>query len=165
MQQIELSQNKVAILDDEDFARLRQYHWLYRSERNGGAGYAIRHAKDGQRYRTVYLHREVMSPVPPGYQVIFRNGDRLDCRHANLRVVSKEEARRLHFRARSNSQSSIKGISYNPWPHTWSVDVYRNGRARRIGTFLTQKEAVDAYLAALAREEVERSAVPEVVER
>jgi HNH endonuclease len=165
MQEIELSQNKVALLDDEDFARLRQYRWHYRSERNGRPGYAIRHVKDGRRYRTGYLHREVVGPVPPGYEVVFRNGDRLDCRRENLRVVSKEEARRLHLRARSNSQSGIKGISYNPRPHTWSADVYRNGRARRVGTFLTQKEAVDAYLAALAREEAERAEVPEVVGR
>jgi HNH endonuclease/AP2 domain len=165
MQEIELSQHKVAILDDEDFARLRQHRWIYRGERNGRPGYAIRHVKDGQRYRTVYLHREVMSPIPPGYEVIFRNGDRLDCRRANLRVVSRQEARRQHRRARSDSRSGVKGISYNRRPGTWSVTVYRSGRSRRVGTFLTQKEAADAYLAALAREEAERAEVPEVVGR
>jgi DNA polymerase V len=40
-----------------------------------------------------------------------------------------------------------------------------DGRSRRVGTFFTRQEAVDAYLAALAREEAERAEVPEVVGR
>src|SRR5262249_20745590 len=83
----------------------------------------------------------------------------------NLRVVSKQEARQHHRRARSNSKSGIKGITYNRRPRTWSVDVYRNGRARRVGTFLTLGEAQDAYQEALRRENPDLHTAPEVVER
>lgn len=38
MQHIELSQNKVAVLDDEDFARSSQFHWCYRAEGTAALG-------------------------------------------------------------------------------------------------------------------------------
>ena len=45
MRQIPLKNNRVIILDDEDFDRLSQFHWIYRGEREGADGYAIRKAK------------------------------------------------------------------------------------------------------------------------
>src|SRR5262249_16259248 len=77
MQHIPLSQGQIALVDDDDFACVSQYHWCYRGERNSGQGYALRHDKDGKKFRTVYLHREIMGLVPPEHEVIFRNGDRL----------------------------------------------------------------------------------------
>jgi len=65
----------------------------------------------------------------------------------------------------SGSQSGIKGISYNPRPRTWSVDINLNGRVRRVGTFLTQKEAMDAYQEALRQENPDLCQAPEVIER
>src|ERR1700674_5418377 len=100
-QQINLSQNKIAVLDDEDFARFSAFHWCYRAERNNKPGYAIRHVKLDGTYKTEYLHRALMNP-PPGKEVIFLNHDRLDCRRANLKIVTKEEARQ-HHRVRTDS--------------------------------------------------------------
>src|SRR4051812_15447999 len=118
MQQIPLSQNMVALLDDDDFAHFSQYHWCYRAERNNNQGYAIRHRKVvGGKYKTEYLHRAIMNP-PPGKEVIFLNHDRLDCRRENLRIVSKEEARQ-HHRVRRDCQSGAKGVRFNPEGYTW----------------------------------------------
>jgi hypothetical protein len=164
MQQIELSQGQVALVDDADFHILSQYRWCYRPERDGRQGYAVRHVKVDGKDRLAYLHREIMQP-PDGMEVVFLNHDRLDCRRANLRVVSKQEARQHHLRARSNSRSGIKGITFNRGPRTWSVDLYRDGQARRVGTFLTLKDAQDAYEEALRRENPELHAAPERVER
>src|SRR5215467_14069297 len=165
MQHIPLSQGQIALVDDDDFAHVSQYHWCYRGERNSGQGYAIRHDKDGKKYRTVYLLREIMGLVPPEHEVIFRNGDRLDCRRENLRVVSKQEARQHHQRARSNSKSGIKGISYNQRPKTWSVNIYRDGQVWRVGTFFTLKDAQEAYDQALRRENPDLHTAPAKVGR
>jgi hypothetical protein len=164
MQHIPLSQGQVAVVDDADHPLLAGFRWPYRAERNGRQGYAVRHVKAGGKDWLSYLHREIMQP-PPGHEVIFRNGDRLDCRRENLKVVTKEEAWQHHRRARSNSQSGIKGISHNPRPRTWSVDIYRNGQAWRVGTFLTLNEAQDAHQEALRRENPDLHAAPERVER
>jgi hypothetical protein len=166
MRQIPLSQDQVALLDDEDYARLSQFHWCYRAERNRGPGYAIRHAKDGKKYRTSYLHREVMGPVPPGCEVVFKNGDRLDCRKENLAVVTKKEARQHHLRARSDSKSGVKGIKFNGRAGTWSVDVYRDGQVKRVGTFWTLQDAREGYQRALRLDNADLHApAPERVER
>jgi hypothetical protein len=165
MQQIQLSQGRFALVDDRDYPLLSDFRWCYRPERNGKQGYAVRHRKVDGKDRLCYLHREIMGQVPAGHEVIFRNGDRLDCRRENLRVVTKAEARQHHLAARSNSQSGIKGIKYNPFARTWSVDIYRNGRANRIGTFERRQEAIDAHHEALRRENPDLHTAPDKVDR
>ncbi|CEF49060.1 unnamed protein product [uncultured bacterium] len=84
-----------------------------------------------------------MTP-PPGHEVIFLNFDRLDCRRANLKVVTTSEARR-HHRVRRDSKTGVKGVHYNPDGDTWTAVTYRNGSAYVIGTFYTEEEAKAAY--------------------
>ncbi len=155
MPQILLSQNRVARVDDLDHARLGGHKWSYRAERNGSQGYAVRHVpkEDGGR-KLEYLHRAIMNP-PPGTEVIFLNHDRLDCRRENLRVVSKEEARR-HHRVRRDSKSGIKGVRYNPDTLAWTAELYRGGRCHYLGSFPTREQASRAY------EVAERRSNPEL---
>ena len=143
MQQIPLSQGKIAILDDDDFARVGNVHWCYRAERDGKPGYATRHAKIDGKTKTFYLHREIMNP-PPGHEVVFRNHDRLDCRRENLLVLPIKEARR-HHRVRRDCQTGHKGVRYNPRPRTWSADIFVKGHMIRLGTFETEAIATRAY--------------------
>lgn len=165
MQQIPLSRGMSAVLDDEDFNRLSQYHWCYRPEREGKLGYAIRHASAGGTTRTVYLHRQVMGPVPVGHEVIFLNHDRLDCRRCNLRVVTTQDARRHHRVARSNSKSGLKGVRFNPDNESWSASLCRNGHQYHIGTYASPEQAVAAYEEALRHENPELHTAPQTVER
>jgi hypothetical protein len=163
MQQIELSQGRVALVDDADFPALSQYRWCYRAERQGKQGYAVRHVKVEGKDRLAYLHREIMQPGP-GQEVIFLNHDRLDCRRENLRVVSKQEARQ-HHRVRRDSKSGVKGVRYNAESDTWSAYVYRDGRCYGVGTFATQYEAERAYEEELRKENPDLHAAPKRVER
>lgn len=110
-----------------------------------------------------YLHRQLMNP-PEGYEVVFLNFDKLDCRKANLRVVTKEEARR-HHRVRKDSKSGVKGVRHNPGNDSWSAYVYRNDRCHHVGTFYSQEQAVAAYEEALRHENPGLSTAPERVER
>lgn len=163
MRQIQLNQNQIVILDDEDYDRLSTYHWCYRAERDGAQGYAIRHVKVDGKNKSEYMHRAIMNP-PPGYTVIFKNYDRLDCRRENLCVVTTKESRR-HHRVRSDSKTGIKGVRFNPDGGTWTAMTYRNGNCYTIGNFYTQEEARQAYEAELQRENAELYSAPAVVER
>jgi hypothetical protein len=163
MQQIPLSQNQVALVDDADFGALAQFRWCYRGERNGGQGYAVRHHKVDGKDRLLYLHREVL-PAPKGYETIFLNHDRLDCRRENLKVVTKQEARQ-HHRVRGDSKSGIKGVKFNPEFNTWTAQVYRDGHCYTIGTYSTQNDAIAAYERSLIRENADLHAAPERVDR
>jgi hypothetical protein len=82
----------------------------------------------------------------------------------NLKVVTKEEARR-HHRVRSDSKSGVKGVRFNEETGTWSAYVYRNGHAYHVDTFYTMEQAVDAYEQALKRENPDLHSAPAVVDR
>jgi hypothetical protein len=163
MREIPLSQGRVAIVDDQDYPLLSEFRWCYRAERNGNLGYAVRHTRADGKDRLCYLHRQIMQPGE-GQEVIFFNHDRLDCRRENLRVVSKEEARR-HHRVRSDSKSGVKGVRYNPENDSWSAYVYRNGHAYHVGTYFTPEQASAAYEDALRRENPDLHTAPMVVDR
>jgi hypothetical protein len=163
VQHIPLSQGQVALVDDQDFPLLSEFRWSYRAERGGRQGYAVRHHQVDGKDRLCYMHRQIMNPSP-GQEVIFLNHDRLDCRRANLRVVSKEEARR-HHRVRRDSKSGVKGVRYNPETDTWSAYVHRHGRCYHVGTFHSEAAAAGAYESALLDENPDLHQAPDRVER
>jgi hypothetical protein len=163
MLEIPLSQGQSVHVDDADYALLSDAKWSYRPERDGRQGYAVRHVKVDGKDRLCYLHRLLMQP-PPGYEVIFLNHDRLDCRRENLRVVTKTETRQ-HHRVRADSKSQAKGVRYDTVSDTWSAVVYRGGRCRTIGTFHSEAAAIDAYESELVRESPELHRAPERVKR
>src|ERR1700722_521583 len=143
MRAIQLSQDRLAIVDDEDYPLLSEFRWCYRAERNGRQGYAVRHCKVDGKDRLCYLHRQIL-PAPPDHEVIFLNHDRLDCRRENLKVVTKQEARQ-HHRVRSDSKSGTKGVRLNDDGRSWSAYTYRNGHCYHLGTFGAKEQAVAAY--------------------
>jgi hypothetical protein len=163
MQEIPLSQGRSALVDDDLFPLLSEFRWSYRAERDGRQGYAVRHRKVDGKDRLCSLHREVC-PAPVGSETIFLNHDRLDCRRENLKVVTKEEARR-HHRVRSDSRSGVKGVRFNPEGNSWSAYVYRQGHCYHVGTFYSQEQAVEAYEQELRRENPDLHRAPDVVQR
>jgi hypothetical protein len=163
MQSIPLSQGQSVLVDDEDYPLLSDFRWCYRAERSGRQGYAVRHVKVEGKDRLLYLHRQLMQSGP-GQEVIFLNHDPLDCRRANLRVVSKQEARQ-HHRVRSDSKSGSKGVRYNPDNETWTAVVYRHGHCYHVGTYYSQEAAQAAYEQGLRRENPDLHTAPKPVER
>jgi len=163
MREIQLSKGQIVLVDDDIYPLLSEFKWGYRGERNGAQGYAVRHKKVNGKDRLAYMHREIMQP-PEAHEVIFLNHDRLDCRRANLRVVTKQEARQ-HHRVRSDSKSGIKGVRYNPEGETWSAITYHNGRLYTIGTYYSKEQAAAAYEQALRRDNPDLHTAPKMVER
>jgi hypothetical protein len=83
---------------------------------------------------------------------------------ANLRVVSKREARQPH-RVRGDSKSGVKDVRYNAESDTWIAYVYRGGRCYHVGTYRSQEQAVSAYEHELRKENPDLHASPARVER
>jgi hypothetical protein len=100
MREIQLSQGKVALVDDDDYDFLLEFGlWTARAKRATGLWYAVR--KEG---RYLYMHCEIMRmleehDIPVGMVIDHLDGDGLNNQRANLEIVTvAENAKRWHNR-------------------------------------------------------------------
>lgn len=87
MKEIPLTKGFVVKVDDEDYVRLKVYSWCL-----GQGGYAVRGGRkeDGQESRrNIPIHRQILNCIISPNEVDHINGDRLDCRKENLRLVTR----------------------------------------------------------------------------
>lgn len=83
----------VAIIDAEDYDKIKNYTWrLARSKRTGYDNIYVNSHINVAKYKikTVYLHRIIMD-CPAGMAVDHINGDTLDNRKSNLRICTRRE--------------------------------------------------------------------------
>lgn len=137
---IPLSRGYVAIIDTED-AHLAKHSWHAHVSATGVV-YAKRSAfKEDGRRTCLYLHRAVMDVSKSDEIVDHKDGDGLNCRRQNLRVVSHTENKR-NISVRKASKTGHAGVSI-------SGMRYRARLGRKdLGTFATLNQAVAARLAA-----------------
>lgn len=133
---IPLSQNKFALVDRADFDWLNQWNWSAVNAKH--TFYATRGVKLPGKIFSQHLsmHRQIMD-APGGTEVDHINGDGLDNRRSNLRIVTRTENMRSRKTFR-NSKSGFKGVQYNPVNGRWKATL-------NIGTFDRAEEAARAY--------------------
>lgn len=94
MRRIELTQGKVAIVDNEDFEKVNQYSWCASLESRGTKWYAVRWCRMNGKSRKVRMHRFILG-LPTGFEdervVDHLNHDSLDNRKCNLEVIDQAE--------------------------------------------------------------------------
>ena len=140
MKTIELTQGKVALVDDEDYEHLNQWKWYAHS--SGNTFYAIRNITVGKgKQATLYMHRVIMN-TPDGMETDHINGDGLDNRKSNLRVctVSQNCANR-----RARGTSKYLGVSWHSGNRYWQVRIRKDGFEHYLGNFVSEEDAARAY--------------------
>jgi hypothetical protein len=107
MKEIELTQGKVAIVDDEDYEYLNQWKWC--AAKGNSTYYAIRtiHFKDKTK-RNVKMHRCINGIA--GYQIDHINHNGLDNRKSNLRVCDNKTNKYNSLKKKPGT-SKYKGVS------------------------------------------------------
>lgn len=141
VKKIELTQGKFALVDVDCYEELAKHKWHY------AGGYARRNKRlsNGKR-RIVFMHRELMD-TPDDYETDHINGDRLDNRRSNLRVVTKSENQRNT--SPRKGVSKFKGVSYYKTKRHrtgyWVARIQVEGKIKRLGYFKTEIEAAKAY--------------------
>ena len=96
---------ELVIVDEVDYPKISKYKWtILRQKRQG---YTIRYVTrkiyengDWSTARMIYLHREIMNP-DDGMVVDHINGDGLDNRRENLRIVTHQQNALNRRRGRS----------------------------------------------------------------
>jgi hypothetical protein len=137
MKEVLLTQNKVALIDDEDFALVAPYSWHLFKDRNGyeyARGY-----KDGVKVR---MHR-LLARAKQGQLVDHKNGNTLDNRQENLRVCTHSE--NMRNQKKISGSSKYKGVSYRKVNNKWESRIYYCGKKLFLGLFTSEIEAAQAY--------------------
>lgn len=135
------------IVDDEDFELFAHLPWHLSVQ-----GYAVRVSPrtNGRQYG-YRLHREILGlALGDPLQGDHINGDRLDNRRSNLRVV-EAFANAQNVNAQANGRSAHRGVYWCNTRKRWAAQVRTKARTYQ-GFFATETEA--AIAASNARREL-----------
>lgn len=90
-----------ATIDAADVHLVAGHNWNF--HRKPSNTYATRREKNGRVERRVYLHQVICGPAPSGWVIDHINGDGLDNRRSNLRLVPTFLNNRNRRRARGSA--------------------------------------------------------------
>jgi len=127
MKEIQLTQGKKALVDDEDFEYLCNWKWYACYAR--GTFYAA-HKDD----IVIYMHRLIMK-TPKGLQVDHTDHNGLNNQKSNLR----------NCLSRQNRQNSLGERKYKGVYCAGTYGYIVRFRKRHIGTFKNEEDAARAY--------------------
>lgn len=141
---IGLTKGKVAIVDAEDYERINARKWYARTFRNVWYASANGPKVKGKRLCTLHMHHFVLAPQE-GMVTDHINGNGLDNRRSNLRLVTKFE-NAWNKKVSSRNKTGLKGISYRKDRNYWVAKITVNRQTIRLGAFKLAEEAHKAYM-------------------
>jgi len=142
MKEIELSQGKVAMVDDEDYDLLSKMNWVAHKERN--SWYAWGYEKVAIRnYKRPKMHRVIMN-APDGVAVDHIDGNGLNNQKSNLRFCTNQENLRNSTK-RKGCSSKFKGVSYHKQNDRWRATITIDKRQISLGCYGCEIDAALAY--------------------
>ena len=141
---VPLTQGYEAIIDAADAEAVKAWDWY--AKMNGGTTYAVRTCREGQRQRTVMLHRFLLGGQS-GPHVDHRDGDGLNNRRNNLRSATCQQNQH-NAKRRADNKSGVKGVTWDCKAKKWRAGIRKNGLRLHLGFFESIVDAATAYAAA-----------------
>ncbi len=144
MKTINLTQGKLALVDDSDYEELNRYKWCAVKHRNGRY-YAVRYGGyKGGKTTHILMHIEVMrahSRYQSNLEVDHIDYNGLNNTTDNLRMVTH----RGNAEHNRRNTSGFPGVSFDMSNNKWRAQAMINGYHYHIGYFN------EAYRASIAR--------------
>ena len=134
MKIITLTQDKFAIVDDEDYEYLNQWKW-YPLQKSTTC-YATRHENN----KIIKMHRIVMD-APVGMDVHHINGNGLDNTKQNMRVCTRS----MHQYNRHPKKGKYKGVTMSGRTGKWQARIKVNKKYISLGYYTNKEDAARAY--------------------
>lgn len=146
MKEIQLTQGKVTMVDDEDYDELMKFKWYaYKSKgRYRTIFYAGRNKRKSDTIKFCAMHIIIMGDMPDGYFVDHIDGDGLNNQRHNLRLATKSQ-NGCNCNSTPNTSSKFKGVSLYSNCHLFSSELTLNRIKIKIGYFKNELEAAIAY--------------------
>jgi len=90
------------------------------------------------------MHRDILD-IPPGLECDHIDGNGLNNQKNNLRLVThRENCQNLHI----TKTSTLVGVHWDKWHNQWRSGIRVNGKLKNLGSFPTEEDAHNAYIAA-----------------
>lgn len=142
MNQILLTRDKIALVDDEDYNYLIKYKWFAIYDKHSKKWYAVRKLYGSNK--RVYLQDDILNPVKPMI-VNFKDGNSLNCTRENIRICTN--AQNQHNQSiHVNRKSSIyKGVSFYKGRGLYVARIKINNKSHFIGSYINEIDAAKAY--------------------
>ena len=136
-----LTQGKTALIDEADLPLVKHLSW--HATHSKGKWYAATNVGKGAKRRLLKLATLLMGST--GVDHI--NGDGLDNRRSNLRVVTQAQNTKNRSKQRSATSSPYKGVSWHKHKqhNKWSAYITANGHRKHLGYFSDPVDAAKAY--------------------
>ena len=145
MRQIQLTQGKVALVDDADYDWLKQWEWSALRNRSGHFYTARNSQMKNKKQYLIFMHREILGL---GYgdkrEADHQNHNQLDNRQDNLRICTHQQ-NNMNRKSNQNATSGYKGVSWHRKNKKWRADIETNKKKKYLGSFISEKEAALAY--------------------
>jgi len=144
MKEIELTQGKVAIVDDEDFEWLGQWKWY--ASNNKYTWYARRTDYSGWKHQTIRMHRAILEYHGydlTGLSVDHINHNGIDNRLKNLRPATQSQNQ--HNQRPMRGICEYKGVYWDSVHNKWRVQITANHHQIHLGLFDDKKTAAKIY--------------------
>lgn len=144
MKEIKLTQNQIAIVDDEEFDKTEQFHWW--AGKTNNTYYALRvETKSGKR-NVVLMHRFILGLKNNDKRFVDHiNHNTLDNRLSNLRICTNSENQRNTFKRKGNATSKYKGVEWLTTQKCWRARFQHNKKRVHVGHFNHELDAALAY--------------------
>lgn len=135
--ELPLSRGRVALVDETDRELVSGIPWHLWEEK-----YAATNIKDdADQWVAVRLHQFLIGEIEPGEVIDHINGDGLDNRRCNLRVVT-QHVNRLN--------ANTRGTSFHRGADKWVARITLGGHTKSLGYFPDEPSAHAAYVRAKA---------------
>lgn len=128
------------IFDNTDIDFINSHVWYYN---NRGYIYTRENGKN------ILLHRLILN-AEEDQEVDHQNGDKLDNRRFNLRIVSSQE-NSFNQTLRSDNSTGWKGVSFSIRDRKYRANICKGGKNYSLGYYDTAIEAAMAYNKAAKR--------------
>ena len=139
MREMQLSQSKIALVDDEDYWYLMQFTW--HAINKGDLWYA-RHSFKKPNFKfgySMYMHNLLMDSTNQ-VDHVDRNG--LNNARNNLRFATSQQNSANSIR-KIHGTSIFKGVSWSG--KRWRAQIKVNGITKNLGEFIVEEDAARAY--------------------
>ena len=140
--EIQLTQGKVALVDDSDYEEMSKYRWYAHKDHNTFYAHRKSPTDPVTHKRAMILMHAVIIGASRGMDVDHINGDGLDNRRCNIRIVTRRQnLQNLHIK----KTSKYPGVHLHNRSRKWQAQIRANGKWYYLGQYDDEATAALRY--------------------